>query len=393
MRKLLFLFVMLVSIVACTDDDSIDDKLPIKGLKIPESVTPVKPGSPITIKGEGFTKASEIWFRSIISRAIENTDVKADVTTVSDTGITFTTPIVYGNQSVLLKESGKEYELGKMVFEEAPIEDGDKILPKKVKKVVVFENGNLKNPYELLYSYNEQGKIISETKKKKNEEVEVGNTPEYKEFVYPYKYENNSIIKEMQYSHKYAFELKDGKVNAMKSFWTASIDDPQYKEEHEEYAFNYNADNYLETVNTKWFSGNKLYDDEVETFVFVNGYVTKYKFVYNFNSNYHGEYSFEYGDSKKMNNVNIDLWGLIGDYCVFDSDLGEAFLLNVIGNRCKYLPVKIKVNESDIEDGKVETDIYDIDIKYVINNAGYVTKITITDNDETAWIFEIYYED
>ena len=69
MRKLLFLFTMLALFVACSDDDDKDNELPIKGLEIPKFENPVRPGESITIKGEGFTKASEIWFRTIIARA------------------------------------------------------------------------------------------------------------------------------------------------------------------------------------------------------------------------------------------------------------------------------------------------------------------------------------
>lgn len=161
MKKLLFLFTMLAFFVACSDDDK-DNELPIKGLEIPKFENPVKPGEAITIKGEGFTKASEIWFRTILTRAENIGDVKAIVTKVNATGITFTTSEVYGNQSVLLKENGKEYELGKMTFEEQPEEGGDiEILPKRIKKIIESfeddqaENGIGKNVYE--YSYDEMG--------------------------------------------------------------------------------------------------------------------------------------------------------------------------------------------------------------------------------------------
>ena len=129
MRKLLFLFTMLAFFIACSDDDDKDNELPIKGLEIPTFENPVKPGESITIKGAGFTDASEIWFRQIISKTAGNGDVKAVVTDVNSTGITFTAPEVYGNQSVLLKDNSKEYELGEMTFEEKSSDV--EILPKK----------------------------------------------------------------------------------------------------------------------------------------------------------------------------------------------------------------------------------------------------------------------
>ena len=63
MKKLLFLFTMLAFIMACSDDDDKDYESPIKGLEMPQFENPVKPGESITIKGEDFTKTSEIWFR------------------------------------------------------------------------------------------------------------------------------------------------------------------------------------------------------------------------------------------------------------------------------------------------------------------------------------------
>ena len=115
-KKLLFLFTMLALFMACSDDNDKDNGLPIVGLEFPKFENPVKPGESITIKGEDFTKVSEIWFRTIVIRAENTGDVKAIVTEVNSTGITFTAPEVYSNQSVLLKENGKEYELGKICF-------------------------------------------------------------------------------------------------------------------------------------------------------------------------------------------------------------------------------------------------------------------------------------
>lgn len=163
MRKLLFLFTMLAFFIACSDDDDKDNELPIKGLEIPKFENPVKPGESITIKGAGFTDASEIWFRQIISKTAGNGDVKAVVTDVNSTGITFTTPEVYGNQSVLLKENSKEYELGEMTFEEKSSDV--EILPKKISKIIEsFEDedalkGIGKNIYE--FSYDDKGRIVS----------------------------------------------------------------------------------------------------------------------------------------------------------------------------------------------------------------------------------------
>lgn len=366
MKNLLFIFSMLFIMVACDkDDENGNDTLPIKGLELPSSITPVKPGATVTIKGEGFTKASEIWFRTATTKAVTEGDVKATVSDVSATGISFITPMVFGNQNVLLKENGKEYELGKMIFEAQP-EGGDEItiLPKKVAKIIVLENGEARYADTILFSYNKDGKIIA----KKD---------------VSYTYGNNRIVRAGKYRSG-SYDLKDGEVNLIKM---AEVD----SEEHQEYTLNYNTTGYLETIKGKWYVGEHL-DDETEIFTFVNGYITDY--TYGEDDSYHGEYTYEYGDFKRINNTNIDLWGILGDYCIFESNIGEAFTLGIIGNRCKYLPVKLKASETgEDDDDKISTDTYEENFEYVVNAEGYVAKITMTDNDkEVDLIFEIQYE-
>lgn len=367
MKNLLFIFSMLFIMVACDkDDENGNDTLPIKGLELPSSTTPVKPGATVTIKGEGFTKASEIWFRTVTTKAVTEGDVKATVSDVSAAGISFIAPMVFGNQNVLLKENGKEFELGKMTFEAQP-EGGDEItiLPKKVAKIIVLENGEARYADTISFSYNKDGKIIAQKDKS-------------------YTYENNRIVRIGKYS-KGSYDLKDGKATIIKSEEVGS-------EEHEEYTLSYNAAGYLETAKSKWYEGKIMESEETETFTFTNGYITGY--TYKEDDSYHGEYTYEYGDFKRINNTNIDLWGILGDNSIFDSNIGEAFTLGVIGNRCKYLPVKLKASETgEDDDDKISTDTYEENFEYVVNAEGYVTKITMTDNDkEVDWIFEIQYE-
>lgn len=115
--------------------------------------TPVKPGESVTIEGQGLTQASEIWFRALATRAEKRADVKATVTGVTASGITFTAPMVFGQQTVLLKEAGKEYTLGEMTFEEESGGEEMAILPKKVMKIVVLEDGNARSAATYTYKY------------------------------------------------------------------------------------------------------------------------------------------------------------------------------------------------------------------------------------------------
>lgn len=370
MRKLLFLFTMLALFVACSDDDNKDNELPIKGLEIPKFENPVKPGESITIKGEGFTKASEIWFRTIIARAENTGDVKAIVTEVNSTGITFTAPEVYGNQSVLLKENGKEYELGKMTFEEQPEEGGDvEILPKKVKKVVYYEDGEVLETYE--YTYNKENKIASVKVTKS-----YGSRTENK----TYTYSTDKITMKTtggEDEEEFVFNLQNGKLISSKFTYT-DIDEIY-------------ADNFVYTYDGEYLSkveGSEETEDEkmYETFSFIQGKLMQY--TYNA-LNYHYSSIVDYNYGKQLNNLNIDLFTFIASDCTDSESVIEAFLLRSVGKRSQYLPSSMKWTTEDEEDGK-EVSEYKFSYKM---NGDYITEMLYVDDEEEEWRYEIFYED
>lgn len=372
MRKLVFLFTMLALFVACSDDDDKGNDLPIKGLEIPKFENPVKPGESITIKGEGFTKTSEIWFRQIISKATENTDVRAAVTDVSSTGITFMAPEVYGNQSVLLKENGKEYELGKMTFEEQPEESGDiEILPKRVKKVVYYENKKASETYE--YTYNSEKKIgsIKVTKHYNNNRTEN----------MTYTYSTDKITVKTtggEDEEDYVFNLKNGKVSSSKSTYTDM--DEVY------------ADNFVYTYAGEYMSkveGSEKTEDEKmnETFSFIQGKLMQYTYKA-LNYNYSDIVDYNYGN--QLNNLNIDLFTFISSDCMESESVIQPFLLGIAGNRSQYLPSSMKWTTEDEEDGK-EVSEYKFSYKM---NGDYITEMLyIDEEEEEEWRYEIFYED
>ncbi|MEY8593105.1 hypothetical protein AALK14_16840 [Butyricimonas hominis] len=369
MRKLLFLFTMLALFVACSDDDDKDNELPIKGLEIPKFENPVRPGESITIKGEGFTKASEIWFRTIIARAENTGDVKAIVTEVNSTGITFIAPEVYGDQSVLLKENGEEYELGKMTFEEQPEEGGDvEILPKKVKKIVEFfeddkvQNGIGKNIYE--FSYNNEGKLSSLNV------TEDGATEPWK-CTYTYS-SNQLVIKEIGSDNQTeTYTIENGKATHYKKTY---LNCPEY----DEFTFDYSGD-YLSQI--KGIIENEY--PSTENFTFIGGKLIQYKWIDEEFDNVYALLDFTYG--QQLNNLNLDLFGIIlTDYF---ENVEDLFLYGITGKRSIYLPEKVKVSGIDDEDGKYE---YPVSFKYEVKD-NYITKIII-DEDGEKYEYEIFYE-
>lgn len=368
MKKLLFLFTMLALFVACSDDDK-DNESPIKGLEIPKFENPVKPGEAITIKGEGFTKASEIWFRQIISKATGNSDVKAIVTEVNSTGITFTAPEVYGNQSVLLKENGKEYELGKMTFEEQPEEGGDvEILPKRISKIIESwededeKNGIGKNIYE--YSYDDKGRITS---------LKVTEEGETKPWESTYTYSSNQlVIKEIGSDNQTeTYTIENGRATHYKRTYPDNKD-------WEDFEFKYNGD-YLSQI--KGVVGDYKGEHPVtEDFVFTGGKLIQYKWM---GDEENATLDFTYG--QQLNNLNLDLFGMMelsdGMY------IEDLFLYGITGKRSVYLPEKVKVSGFD-EDGKYE---YPVFFKYEVKD-NYITKV-IMDEDGEKCEYEIFYED
>lgn len=62
------------------------------------------------------TQSSEIWLK-VATKSTEIQDVKAEVTSVTASGISFNAPSISGERSIVLKQSGQEYTLGQMYFD------------------------------------------------------------------------------------------------------------------------------------------------------------------------------------------------------------------------------------------------------------------------------------
>lgn len=356
MKKLLFLFTMLTFMVACSDDDKNDT--PINGLEIPEFENPVTPGQTVTIKGEGFDEGSEIWFRAIATRATDNDDVKAEVTGVDANGITFIAPSVYGNQSILLKQDGREYKLGEMLFADQPEEPADvEILPRKIKKFTkVDSEGHSYNESEE-FEYDADGRI-------KSQDFDDGE-------IWHYTYSNNMITCRQEaneeYEGKSEFILENGRIKS----YSLKNDDW-----YQNYEFEYDKDGYLnESVMT-----DDEDDTETETFSFVEGNLVKYTFAYKVFKEWNGSIEFIYGE--QLNNLNIDLFYIIGEYH-FDSNIGDAFLFGMLGKRSRYLPSKMIITDPmwDDDDENISYyKTYTVNIEYEMNGE-YISSFTVKAED------------
>lgn len=386
MKKLLFLFTMLSLLVSCSDDDDNNDKSPIKGLEIPPSTTPVKPGETVTIKGAGFTEVSEIWFRAIATRAEDREDVKATVTKVNANGITFIAPEVYGNQSVLLKENGKEYDLGEMTFEEEPEEVEEvKILPKKVKEIREYEDGSTDyTSYQFVYDGQDRIQKMTVLYSANNSEI------------YTYEYKDNEITCKSLIVSSGGKEQFDEIVELdakgrTKSYKWVMTNDPKV---YEESIPTYNGD-YLKQLKTSGVNDEDYIPYHyTENWTFIAGNLVHYDYEYDDESEGYGSIDCKYENT--LNNLNIDLWGAIFGHSYYEGDLQTDFLQpNITGKRSRQLPAKVTDIEGDDDPDDTNRDVEEYTYEF---SGEYITKITrkiveTNDEDLTGGYYEIFYEE
>ncbi|NDV97198.1 hypothetical protein D0T84_20160 [Dysgonomonas sp. 521] len=171
MKKLLLIMALCIGFIACSSDDDDNSENPVTNIEVPQSSadSPVKSGETVTIKGNGFTQSSEIWLRAL-TKSTANNDVKAEITSVTTTGISFIAPSVSGENNIILKQSREEYVIGKMYFDNAE--------ESVVKKRIIKRDFSFNDEDEIFeYSYKD-GRLETMLEKMSD-----GDTYEYK-FVY-----------------------------------------------------------------------------------------------------------------------------------------------------------------------------------------------------------------
>lgn len=106
---------MLVTLLACSNNDQDDTKTLIQNLQMPSSDIPLIEKQLVTIQGMGFIQTSQIWLRNVKTKAEE--DIQAEVTKVDDKSLTFKVPEnASGKKEIILKQNGNEYLLGTLTF-------------------------------------------------------------------------------------------------------------------------------------------------------------------------------------------------------------------------------------------------------------------------------------
>lgn len=142
-RRLVIASCIFLALSACSKGSKGDDpQSPIQGLELPDASDPLASWETITLKGQGFTQSSEIRLTAAGAQ-----DIKVTITEVGSGFLKFTVPnTVSGTYSVILKQNGKEYTLGTLVFETAS------------KSEKIFATGY--SDYGTLYEYNKQSGLF-----------------------------------------------------------------------------------------------------------------------------------------------------------------------------------------------------------------------------------------
>ncbi|WP_294599803.1 IPT/TIG domain-containing protein [uncultured Rikenella sp.] len=375
MKKLLFFVLTAALMFGCKKDDN-GTPCPVSGATLPTSSAenPIPAGSAVTIQGSGFTSSSEIWLRGVATKA--DGDVQATVTDRTSTSITFRAPSsVSGEQSVILKQDGGEWPLGKMYFTAAP-----EILPKKiVKSLLTEEVDGEKETHTALYTYDETGRLTRIETSSTGDSFYEGSRIEY-------------LQDKIKISHDYD-EVVDWEVEFLVENGRATNCIEEDKEDGsicETKEYTYSANGYLTGIVfsltnegiTDTYTGELTVGEDGS----LEKYTTAEKEIED--GGYYGTYTIDFTPNTSVpNNLNLDLIGnnyLFGDI-IDDPAILDAYLLGIGGTRSKYLPKQLTLTDADGES---------FTVKYEYEFAGeYISKIGIDDGDGYTATLELFYEE
>ncbi|WP_302604587.1 IPT/TIG domain-containing protein [uncultured Alistipes sp.] len=354
-----FLFFMLAAALFCGCDKD-DVPCPVTGISIPASSAenPVQPGTSVTIRGAGFTEDSEIWLRGMA-----RTDTQATVSNVTATAITFIAPAVSGEQAVILKQDGGTYELGRLFFAEEPEPEDLELLPKKVARTrtTYYDKSMI---YETTYQYGADGNVIGMLENEMQDETVYG-TNDYRSTADGISMTWKSDV-DPDYTDIRTYRITDERVSsytqtykdAAKEYRSETIADVSYdtKGYVNEIVFveKYTNAESSETNHGRW-------DIEVSGGTLIRGtWAIDYGWEYTMNVT-----------PGQVNNLNIDLWGLI--LSLYDDEVSfMPMTMNYGGKRFQKLPEQIIISWKDGDE--TGTDKYEIEYEM---NGEYISKVIV----------------
>lgn len=350
---------MLAAALFCGCDKD-DVPCPVTGISIPASSAenPVQPGTSVTIRGAGFTEDSEIWLRGMA-----RTDTQATVSNVTATAITFIAPAVSGEQAVILKQDGGTYELGRLFFAEEPEPEDLELLPKKVARTrtTYYDKSMI---YETTYQYGADGNVIGMLENEMQDETVYG-TNDYRSTADGISMTWKSDV-DPDYTDIRTYRITDERVSsytqtykdAAKEYRSETIADVSYdtKGYVNEIVFveKYTNAESSETNHGRW-------DIEVSGGTLIRGtWAIDYGWEYTMNVT-----------PGQVNNLNIDLWGLI--LSLYDDEVSfMPMTMNYGGKRFQKLPEQIIISWKDGDE--TGTDKYEIEYEM---NGEYISKVIV----------------
>lgn len=368
MKKLLFFVLTAALMFGCKKDDN-GTTCPVSGAILPTSSAenPIPAGSAVTIQGSGFTENSEIWLRALTKAT---GDVQATVTGHTSTSITFTAPTtVSGEQSIILKQDGGEWLLGKMYFTAAP-----DILPKKIVKSVLTDD---EGTYTANYSYDDAGRLTRIQTSSTGDSYYDGSKIEYLQDKIKISYDdgNDEYIQA-------EFRVENGRAI------NCTVEEEGSKWETKEYTYSNNGylTGFVFSLTTEGITDT--YTGELT--IGKDGCLEKYSIVEKEieDGGYFGTYTVDLTPNTSVpNNLNLDLIGsnyLFGDI-IDDHAILDAYLLGIGGTRSKYLPKQLTLTDADGES---------FTVKYEYESAGeYISKIGIDYGNGNHATLELFYEE
>lgn len=350
---------MLAASLFCGCDKD-DVPCPVKDISIPASSAenPVQPGTSVTIRGAGFTEDSEIWLRGMA-----RTDTQATVSNVTATAITFIAPAVSGEQAVILKQDGGTYELGRLFFAEEPEPEDLELLPKKVARTrtTYYDKSMI---YETTYQYGADGNVIGMLENEMQDETVYG-TNDYRSTADGISMTWKSDV-DPDYTDIRTYRITDERVSsytqtykdAAKEYRSETIADVSYdtKGYVNEIVF---VEKYTDAESSETNRGR--WDIEVSGGTLIRGtWAIDYGWEYTMNVT-----------PGQVNNLNIDLWGLI--LSLYDDEVSFVpMTMNYGGKRFQKLPAQIVISWKDGDE--TGTDKYEIDYEM---NGEYISKVIV----------------
>ena len=357
-----FLFFMLAAALFCGCDKDDAPTCPVMDISIPASSAenPVQPGSTVTIQGKGFTSASEIWLRGMA-----RTDTQATVSNVTATAITFIAPAVSGEQTVILKQDGGTYELGRLFFAEEPEPEDLELLPKKVARTrtTYYDKFMI---YETTYQYGADGNVIEMLENEMQDETVYG-TNDYRSTADGISMTWKSDV-DPDYTDIRTYRITDERVSsytqtykdAAKEYRSETIADVSYdtKGYVNEIVF---VEKYTDAESESSETNHGRWDIEVSGGTLIRGaWAIDYGWEYTMNVT-----------PGRVNNLSIDLWGLI--LSLYDDEVSFVpMTMNYGGKRFQKLPAQIVISWKDGDE--TGTDKYKIEYEM---NGEYISKVIV----------------